>query len=110
MEKSPLANTPVRHMIPHLPILRLDSTTTKLRVVFNVSAKNSSGIALNDALMTGPSIQPELFDILLEFRTYPIAFSADISKRNRQISVHSENRHFQAILWRNSPQEKLERF
>ncbi len=92
-----------RYHIPHLPVLRAESSTTKFRAVFNASAKNRSGISLNEALMTGPTLQPDLFDILLQFRSYPIAFSADISKMYRQISVHLDDRPLQSILWRDNP-------
>lgn len=37
---------------PHHPILKPESSTTKLRVVFNASSASSSGLSLNDVLMT----------------------------------------------------------
>ncbi|XP_058827648.1 uncharacterized protein LOC131687575 [Topomyia yanbarensis] len=37
--------------LPHHAILKPDSTTTKLRVVFDASCRTSSGYSLNDALM-----------------------------------------------------------
>ncbi len=55
------------YYIPHRVVLRPSSSTTKLRVIFNASAKSSSSISLNDALMIGPNVQPELFDTLLRF-------------------------------------------
>lgn len=42
--------------------------------------------------MIGLALQLELFEILVHFRTYPIAFSADISKMCRQIEIHLDNR------------------
>ena len=44
--------------LPHHCAFKEDSTTTKLRVVFDGSAKFSSGVSLNGALMVGPTIQP----------------------------------------------------
>ncbi len=49
------------------------SSTTKLRVVFDASAKSSSGVSLNDILMVGPTIYPCITDVLLRFRTYKVA-------------------------------------
>ena len=40
--------------LPHHGVLKEESTTTKLRVVFNGSLKSSTGLSLNDILMTGP--------------------------------------------------------
>lgn len=90
-----------RYCIPHLPVFCPDSTTTKIRVVFNAFARNKSGSSLNEMLMNKPIIQPELFDTLLRFLLYKIAFTADISKMYRQIEIHPEDWHFQSILWRN---------
>lgn len=93
--------------IPHLPVVRLDNTTTPLRVVFNASARNNSGLSLNQALLNGPVLQPDLLDCLLRFRLYPVAFSADITKMYRQIEVHPDDRKFQLVLWRNEVTEPL---
>ena len=43
-------------------------STTKLRVVFDASAKSTTGISLNDILMVGPNIHPPLLDVLLRFQ------------------------------------------
>ena len=40
------------------------STTTKLRVVSDASAKTSTGVSLNGTLITGPSLYPELTTVL----------------------------------------------
>ncbi|XP_036346530.1 uncharacterized protein LOC118755825 [Rhagoletis pomonella] len=57
-----------RYFIPHHCIVRPESRTTKLRVVFDASAKSSTGMSLNDLMYTGPTVQSELFTILLRFR------------------------------------------
>ncbi|XP_039297790.1 uncharacterized protein LOC120354527 [Nilaparvata lugens] len=56
--------------IPHHPVFKPDSTTTKLRVVFDASAKSNTGVSLNEVLHIGYTVQPELFDIVLRFRTH----------------------------------------
>ncbi|GBM20028.1 hypothetical protein AVEN_109707-1 [Araneus ventricosus] len=66
--------------IPHHHVIKESSLTTRLRVVFNASAKSSSGVSLNDTLMTGPKNQDDLFAILLRFRSHNIAVTSDFKK------------------------------
>ncbi|XP_067216952.1 uncharacterized protein [Linepithema humile] len=51
------------YYLPHYPVLKGTSLTTKLRVVFDASCKTSTGISMNDVLMVGPVLQPDLLDI-----------------------------------------------
>lgn len=86
--------------LPHHCVLKQDSSTTKLRVVFDGSAKTSSDISLNDIMMVGPKIQDNLFYILLRFRKHNYVLSADVVKMYRQVLIADEQRNFQKILWR----------
>lgn len=106
---SELKNKP-RSYLPHHAVLRPESTTTDLRPVFNASAKNKSGCSLNDTLMVGPTIQPDLFTQLIKFRRYPIAVTADISKMYRCIEINAEDRDMQRILYRFSKSEPVQHF
>lgn len=92
---------------PHHPVLRPESTTTKLRVVFNGSAASSSGLSLNDVLMTGPTIQQDTFNILLRFRFPKYVLVADLEKMFRQILVNELDRRLQLILFRFSNEEAV---
>lgn len=56
--------------LPHHPIIRNESSTTKIRVVFDASAKTSTNISLNETLMVGPTIQDDLRRILMRFRIH----------------------------------------
>ncbi|UYV69343.1 K02A2.6-like, partial [Cordylochernes scorpioides] len=95
------------YYIPHHCVLRDQSSTTKLRVVFDASCKTSNNYSLNDFLHTGPKLQHDIFNILVKFRTNPIAFTGDIEKMYRQIKVNSSDLDFQRIFWRNCPLESL---
>ncbi|GBM53571.1 hypothetical protein AVEN_60688-1, partial [Araneus ventricosus] len=93
--------------LPHHGVVREESISTKLRVVFNGSAKGSNSLSLNEDLYTGPKLQPDVFKILLNFRTFPIAISTDIEKMYRQIRIHSEDADFQRIIWRTDTNHPL---
>ncbi|XP_076655135.1 uncharacterized protein LOC143360306 [Halictus rubicundus] len=88
------------YYLPHHGVMRESSTTTKLRVVFNGSKASSNGKSLNEFLLRGPNLLPNLADILLRWRRYALVFTADIEKMYRQIIVHPDDRKWQRILWR----------
>jgi len=90
------------YFVPHHCVLKPDSSTTKLRVVFDASAKTSTGLSLNDILHKGPTVQSELFSILLRFRLHKYVFTADIEKMYRQILVHDDDTNYQLIVWRDN--------
>ncbi len=74
--------------LPVHGVFKDSSTTTKVRAVFDASARTSSTFSLNDTLLPGPNLYPPLTDILLRFRKFPIAMSADISKMFREILLN----------------------
>ncbi|XP_076377802.1 uncharacterized protein LOC117225168 [Megalopta genalis] len=93
--------------LPHHVVTKESSTTTKFRVVFDGSAKTSSGISLNDTQLVGPLVQDELFNILIRFRKHSIVLSAGVVKMYRQVLVREEDRKFQRILWRFGEDETI---
>ncbi|XP_065356116.1 uncharacterized protein LOC135950508 [Calliphora vicina] len=96
------------YVIPHHSILRPQSSSTKLRVVFDASAHTSTNKSLNEILMVGPTIQQELIIAILCFRFHKFAMSADICKMYRQFLVHEEDRNFQLVLWRDNGNSPLD--
>ncbi|XP_025193669.1 uncharacterized protein LOC112593492, partial [Melanaphis sacchari] len=93
-----------QYFIPHHAVYKTEGDETKLRVVFDASAKCHSGISLNQCLLVGPKLQQDIVDVLIGFRTYRVAFTTDICKMYRQIEVLPQYRGYQYILWRDSPQ------
>ncbi|XP_035917778.1 uncharacterized protein LOC118515186 [Anopheles stephensi] len=49
-------------------------------------------------------LQDDLLDVILRFRSYPVALVGDIAKMYRQVLLHPEDRRFVRILFRFSPQ------
>ncbi|XP_066258820.1 uncharacterized protein [Euwallacea similis] len=100
----------VVYYMPHHPVIKSESCTTKLGVVFDCSMPSSTGKSLNELQMVGPVIQPDLFDILIRFREFRFVVSADIAKMYRQVLVEPKQRALQRILWRESPSAPVEAF
>jgi hypothetical protein len=53
--------------LPIHAVYKQSSTTTKVRAVFDASAKSSTGTSLNDILLVGPTVHTPLIDVLLRF-------------------------------------------
>ncbi|KAK2575356.1 hypothetical protein KPH14_000829 [Odynerus spinipes] len=88
------------YYLPRHAVIKADSTTTKVRVVFDGSAKTTSGLSLNDVQLVGPTVQQDLFSILIRFRKHRYVLSGDIAKMYRQIRIEARDCRFQRILWR----------
>lgn len=86
--------------LPVHGVFKDSSTTTKVRAVFDASARTSTGSSLNDTLLPGPNLYPLLPDVLLKFRCHPVGMSADISKMFREILLHPSERDFHRFLMR----------
>ncbi|XP_011864190.1 PREDICTED: uncharacterized protein LOC105560050, partial [Vollenhovia emeryi] len=89
--------------IPHHGVYRENSTTTRLRVVFNASSVTSNGTSLNDFLHVGPKLQTDITSVILQWRRYKYVYSADIAKMYRQILVDHRDVNYQRILWASLP-------
>ena len=93
------------NFLPHHCVQKAESTTTKLRVVFDGSAKSDNGTSLNSSLMVGPSIQQDLFSLLVRFCLHRVALTAEIAKMYRQIVLDTSARDFHRFLWREDPNQ-----
>ena len=84
--------------IPRHAVSKDSSTTTKLIVVFDGSANTTTVVLVNSTLMTGPMLQPHIFDLLIRFRSYKFGMTADVANMYRQIALVKESRSFQRLL------------
>ena len=92
--------------LPHHDVIREDKSSTKLRIVYDASAKSKNGISLNDCLYKGPYMSTMLYELFLKFKTHFIAITADIEKAYLQISVKEEHRNLLRFLWFDDPFKK----
>ena len=85
--------------LPHQAVIPQDAETTKLRVVYDASAKEGrSGTSLDDCLHVGPPLTPLLFDILLRSRENRIGIIADIEKAFLNIEIDTQDRDCLRLL------------
>lgn len=110
MELTPASPTNKSYLIPHHCVLRPQSTTTKLRVVFDASCKTTNGLSLNDLVFTGPKLQTDIIDIITGFRLHVVVFTCDISKMFRNFLIRPTDRCFQHVLWRESASLPLKEY
>lgn len=96
------ANAAHPHYLPHHAIVRTDHDTTKLRVVYDASAKLDSQPSLNDCLYVGRKFNQKIFNLLVRFRSYPIGLTADIKKAFLMIGVEEGDRDALRFLWVNN--------
>jgi len=96
------------YFLPHQPVFKPESVSTKLRVVFDASAITDNGQSLNNMLLPGPNLQGDLLQILLRFRVHPYVLTADVAMMFRQIKIIEEDRKLQLIVWRKQENEPIE--
>ena len=95
--------------LPHSAVIRDDKTTSKTRIVFDASAKYN-GKSMNDRLLAGPPVHPDIVGILLRFRLQRVAVVGDISKMFFQIGLLDEDKRFHRFLWRDNPSDALKHY
>lgn len=93
------------YIIPHHGIFKRDSE--KIRVVFDASCATNNGVSLNDCLHAGPKLQRDIAEIICRFRLHEYVFTTDIRMMFRQILIAEEDRRYQLIFWRESPELPL---
>ena len=74
--------------LPHFLIVKMSKSTTKVRIVFDGSAR-CNGVSLNDVIHAGPKLQRELFDVLIRFHRNTVALVCDIQEMYLQIKNRS---------------------
>ena len=104
--------TPVgrNYYLPMHAVYKASSSSTKLRVVFDASCPTSTGVSLNDILSAGPTLHPNLDQILIRFRKHRVAVSADIGKMYREVLLSEPDRHLHRFVWRSQPDQQLETY
>ena len=88
------------HYISHHEVLRPESKSTPVRIIFNSSAV-FQGHRLNDYWMKGLDLLNDLFKVVLRCRENEVAFVGDISKMYHRIRIPEADQQVHRFPWRN---------
>ena len=93
--------------LPHKAVVKREAESTKLRIVYDASAKESNHHpSLNDCLYPGPPLQNLLWSILVRSRFYPVLLTGDLEKAFLQVRIKEEERDALRFFWRSPSQDK----
>ncbi|GFX43569.1 integrase catalytic domain-containing protein [Trichonephila clavipes] len=86
------------HFLPHRPIFK-ENSTTRIRLVFDASAKERNSGSLNDCIEKGPNYLELIPKLLNRFRLGKYGVISDKRRAFLQIKVAPSDRKFLRFLW-----------
>ena len=94
----------IKHYIPHHPVITPTKSTTKMRIVYDASARARKGDkSLNECLLRGPVIFPNLYGLLIRFRIMPIGIVGDLEKALLNVGLQTQDRDVTRFIWLKDP-------
>ena len=84
-----VADQPVQRIecyIPHKPVIKEETASTKVRVVYDASAKaHPNAVSLNDCLYLRPTLENKMWNVLVRSPVHPIAVVEDLKQAFLQV-------------------------
>ena len=101
IETAPPNPTKKEFYIPHKGVVKKDAESTKLRIVYDASAKEfTTQPSLNDCLNPGPTLQNLLWSILVRARFLPVLLTGDLEKAFLHVRIKEEERDALRFHWK----------
>jgi hypothetical protein len=95
--------------LPHKAVIRQQAESSKLRVVYNASAKERGDQpSLNDCLHPDPALQNLLWTVLVRNRIHPVAITGDLQKAFLQVRIREAERDSLRFYWKPAGQSNIE--
>ncbi|XP_043463557.1 uncharacterized protein LOC122499334 [Leptopilina heterotoma] len=88
------------HYLPHRPIVRPNSISTRIRSVFDAASRERNSPSINQCLDKGPNLIELIPTVILGFRKEEVGVTADVKAAFLQISVAPSDRDYLRFLWR----------
>ena len=101
IEPAPATEPEKAFYIPHKAVVRKQAETTKLRVVYDASAKETKAQpSLNDCLHPGPPLQNLLWDVLVRSRLHPVLLTGDLKQAFLQVRIKTQDHDSFRFHWK----------
>ena len=86
--------------IPHKPVVRESAESTKLRILYDASARVSENLpSLNECLNPGPPLQNQLWNMLVRARFHPVLITGDLKQAFLQVRIQEMDRDALRFHW-----------
>ncbi|XP_074629800.1 uncharacterized protein LOC141887949 [Acropora palmata] len=86
--------------IPHKPVIRESAESTKLRIVYDASARAyDKAPSLNDCLHAGPPLQNQLWSVMVRARFHPVLTTGDMKQAFLQVRIRMQDRDAMRFHW-----------
>ena len=86
--------------IPHKPVIRETAESTKLRIVYDASARaHDKAPSLNDCLHAGPPLQNQLWAVLVRARFHSVLTTGDMKQAFLQVRIREQDRDVMRFHW-----------
>ncbi|GFX12187.1 DUF1758 domain-containing protein [Trichonephila clavipes] len=86
------------YYLPHQAIKKQGRVTTSTRIVFDAASRQANELSLNDCLWPGSNLNPNLLDVLINFRLNRVAISSNIRHIFLQICLADKLKDFVRFL------------
>ena len=93
--------------IPHTPVVRDSAESTKLRIVYDASARASENSpSLKECLNPGPPSQNQLWNVLVRGQFHPVLITGDLKQAFLQVRIAGKDRDALRFHWFKNLQKK----
>jgi len=109
VDPAPATEKGREYYIPHKAVVRENAETTKVRIVYDTSAREGPNLpSLNDCLHPGPPLQNLLWSVLVRSQFYPVLLAGDLQKAFLQVHIREEERDALRFHWKSRVQADIE--